>query len=78
MRRKWNWNWPKIDIDIKSNKQEHYNSYYNCISYFQEGSGKIDILNRDVEGVKNPKSHFNNVLTHTKQHLRLKIYTRFD
>lgn len=39
-------------MDTKSNRQEHYNSYYNCISYFQEGRGKIDTLNRDMEGEK--------------------------
>lgn len=64
--------------DAKSNRQEYYNSYYNYIPYFQDGRRKIDTLNREMERVKRLKSHFNDVLNHTKQSLRIKINTRCD
>ena len=37
---------------------------------------KIDTLSRDMKDVKILKSHFSNVLNHTKQRQRLKLYTR--
>lgn len=50
--RKINLNWPQIDTPDRISRQKHYNSFYSYIPYFQEGSGKVDVLSRDMEDIK--------------------------